>query len=289
MIYVEPLIAQLSIKTYQEIPSDIIDPLSDMAGKLPFEKKRTNVLGLDREQHFRERTKNLSDTQILYTASYPDTVAGCVLLERIQTGPDERFWIVQSELVQRNREDIRRKLYQQIMEDHPNSTGLLTYPAQNRTARQEMKNYPFLKVTQSTVLLQYGTQLTDREDSGEKVTIPSKSLQTPENELFETKGSTQSPFRREKIKPKHGLAIDVSYFPIPGTEAEKTASIQSMKSNGTEACDFLGLHHHFRDRGFTSIEWTIENGHPVQSSLTKAGYQLINKRYRLVLRDGFSQ
>jgi len=180
-----PTVKNLSVSYCKSMPATARSSFSEMAGKLPFEKKRTRELEIDRESYARKIIKNRSSNCSSYVAEYPEEIVGGVVYEKFETDNDQIALRVHGEWIQRNRTDIRQAIYQKISETFPGAYLLLIYPAQNRTARDEVSKYSFAQTVQTRTIYFYSRLLTRTFEDVSSVdsTVQLRKFHIPENNL----------------------------------------------------------------------------------------------------------
>lgn len=115
-----------------------IEDIESMADGYPFEKRRNELRDEDLAARCRSTWKNGTPSGKFLAAFFEAKLVGWIRVrespfpsDRLQGSYKTADW----ELIQRNRDDIRERLFQEIVREYPESVIGFSQPSQNRTAR----------------------------------------------------------------------------------------------------------------------------------------------------------
>lgn len=282
----DPTIKYLNVSHQASIPEKTRNTLAEMADNLPFEKKRSRELEIDQEHHAQQVMKNESPNCDFYLAKYPDGIVGGIVYETLQTENENNILRVHKEWIQRNRTDIRQSIYRKISSDFPGTYILITYPAQNRTARHEVSNFSFAKTINTQKFL-YFSQILPRQSSPDNIPdspVQLETLQTPETELsgFKIPNSDLDSVVNLQDSGNGPKPIEAITREIPsGAERGNIIQIRGLNASGKIRASRLlsPLERNCRKKNYSSLEFILaEENTAFRNVLEKSNYILRNKR-----------
>lgn len=279
----ETTVRNLELTWHDQLEDDSLDEVGEMAGGLPFEKQREHQLELDRPAIARETYGRSHPRRRFLTAHFGDELVGAVAVTTIRDDADEvTDLLLEHELVQRNRDDIRGRLLETVNDEYPDATLHQQIPAQNRTARQYLQRHDRVTVESTQTILQLHWPVGDSDSAAgldNETGIPTDGLSTPTWSLIR-----QDDTAREALNViEDDLIVSRTY---KTKEDARTRQLLHVGPDELTKNSLLGtIHNWATDHEIDHLEWPItESVLEIASSLTNS-IEIINKRvqYRFKL------
>ncbi len=136
-----PTTRNLELTWLESGPDPWPEDLGELLNEYPFERRIRDRL---EEDDIRTRWDlEREDCRGALLARYGEQSVGWLQVhEPTEEGP---LWI-RRERLQRNRPDLRQRLYETLTERFPTRSWLVSQPTQNRTARQELSRFPGVRL-----------------------------------------------------------------------------------------------------------------------------------------------
>jgi hypothetical protein len=269
-------VKNLELSWKDTVEGSTLEELADMAGGLPFEKQREHQLELDREAITRSLYGESHPTRRFLTAHFgEDPVGGVAVIPVGGANGEPENCLLQHELVQRNRDDIRGRLLETVSDEYPDATFHQQIPAQNRTARQYLQRHDSVEVVSTETILQLHWPVSESDSLPElegETEIPTDGLTTPTWSIISEDDSA-----REAL----GAIEDVSII-SRNYETKEDAHTRQLLHVDTDDVSLDSLlktiHNWATDQSIDHFEWPVTESFLQKSPPLTSPMDIINKR-----------